>query len=497
MPVRFSDLIRGIGELGVEGFFDFSVKGIAENSQDVSPGFIFVAIKGEKTDGHAFIEAAVRKGATCCVVSQAVDIAGKGICLVRVRDTKKALSELARRFYGNAGARLKKIAITGTKGKTTTAYCIKALLDGALRPAGIIGTIEVRFGSIIRPSANTTPSTLTLQKMFGEMSSRGMKYVVMEVSSHAIVQKRVEGIDFQWIVFTNLSREHLDYHKTMGNYFLAKAALFKNASARAVAIINRDDAYGRKLIAQVAQRVVTVSTRDKRADVYVKVRAMDRRGTRFCAHTPRGVFQGSSPLFGMHNMENLAAGIAWACEAGIGTATIKKTIAAFRGPEGRLENIYSRGNFDVFVDYAHTDASLHCALRSLRSAYRGRPLFVVFGCGGARDKTKRPRMGNVAARFSDHVFVTNDNPRDEDPALIARGIIGGFPRRFKSYTRILDRKKAIIDALGRGRKEDAVVLIAGKGHEKVQVFKDASIPFSDKEVALDFLRGAHSHRSRT
>jgi UDP-N-acetylmuramoyl-L-alanyl-D-glutamate--2,6-diaminopimelate ligase len=337
------------------------------------------------------------------------------------------------------------------------------------------------------PAAHTTPSAIDLQRFFKGMVTRGIRSVVMEVSSHAIMQERVYGIDFQWLIFTNLSREHLDYHKTMHDYFSAKASLFKNATPRATAVINIDDAYGKRLARRLPCRIRTFSLRDPCADVRLEVRTMSTRGSTFTVYSRRGTMSLDTPLFGTHNIYNLAAAITWALYAGIPPVAIKEALDLFKGPPGRLEHIYSRRGCEVFVDYAHTHESLRCALRSLKQVYRGKPLIVVFGCGGSRDKTKRPRMGLVASRLADYVFITNDNPRGEDPRLIARQIMRGFIKNFTRYRCVLDRKKAIHEALRKGRMTKAVVLIAGKGHEKEQIFKDKTIAFCDKQTALGFL----------
>ncbi len=480
-------LLRILKPLSTRNARDIAVTGVTDNSAAVKKGMVFVAIQGLRSDGHAFVRDAYARGAVCCVVSKPIALPTPGACMVRVKNTPKALSLLARGFYGFPDTALDKIAITGTKGKTTTAYTIKAILDCAARPAAIISTIEVQFAGTRIPAAHTTPSAIDLQHFFKEMGTRGVRSVVMEVSSHAITQERVHGVDFQWRIFTNLSREHLDYHRTMQDYFSAKAALFKNATARTTAIINIDDAYGKKLAQRLPCKIRTFSLRDPRADVRLGVRTMSTRGSTFTVYSRRGTMSLDTPLFGTHNIYNLAAAITWALYAGIPPVAIKEALALFKGPPGRLEHIYSHRGCEVFVDYAHTHESLRCALQSLRQVYRGKPLIAVFGCGGSRDKTKRPRMGLVASRLADYVFITNDNPRNEDPRLIARQIMRGFRKKFSQYRCVLDRKKAIHEALRKGRATKAVVLIAGKGHEKEQIFKDKTIAFCDKQTALAFL----------
>ena len=386
------------------------------------------------------------------------------------------------RFYGNPSQAVKTIGITGTNGKTTVSYVIEAILKQAAKKSGVLGTINYRVGNKILPSVNTTPGLIDNQQFLFDLAKQNIPYCIMEVSSHALDQGRVDMIDFQTAVFTNLTSDHLDYHKNTKNYFQAKAKLFTKLAPRASAVVNVDDEYGRRLVTMTKGKVLTYGWKQK-ADIAVKNIRPSLSGSTFLLQTPRGAQEIKTPLIGFHNIYNLLAAAGAAYADGISLEDIKTAIEKFSNVPGRLEKIETKRGYHVFVDYAHTEDGLKNVLSSFKEISPAR-IILVFGCGGDRDKTKRPKMGRIAGELADFTIVTSDNPRSEDPQAIVDQVVKGFSKSV--YKVILDREEAIREALRSANKGD-IVLIAGKGHEDYQIFKDKKIHFDDREVVRNIL----------
>lgn len=484
--MRLKQLIEAIGidheHLKLK---DFEVSGISCDSKDVKDNFIFVAIKGVNDDGHRFISEAVENGA------KAIIVGGSGVraqgssnaSFVIAHDTRKALAKLAARFYGNPSAKIKVIGITGTNGKTTVSYLLEAMLkEAGLEPA-VIGTVNYRFKNRIIPAKNTTPGPIELESMFAQMVKERVAYAVMEVSSHALDQNRVEGINFHSAVFTNLTQDHLDYHHTIEAYFQAKSQLFKNINFRSFAIINDDDEYGRRLKGLTPAKIVTYAINSP-AEIVAQDIKFYLTHTEFCLRAKNMKANLKTSLIGRHNIYNILAAAAVALTEGIELRAIKTTLERFFFVPGRLEKIDAQGGFSVFVDYAHTPDALANAIGALRQLSKNR-IIVVFGCGGERDKTKRPKMGEIVSELADFAIITNDNPRRENPQDILNGIKQGIKK--DNYTVIPDRFAAIRESLHLAKPGD-IVLIAGKGHEDYQILKDKRVHFDDREVVWECLK---------
>jgi len=460
------------------------VSGITADSKRVKKNFIFVAVKGVQLDGSKFIDEALARGARFIVCDAGVKLnCSVSAEFIKVKDTRLALAELAASFYKNPSKKLKVIGITGTNGKTTITYLLEALLKEAALCPGVIGTINYRFKHKIIPAKNTTPGPVELQSMLAEMAKKGVAYLAMEVSSHALDQERVEGIDFHSAIFTNLTQDHLDYHKNFKNYFLAKAKLFKRISPKSFAVINNDDKYSVRLKKNTPAKIITYGIKNK-ADLMAKDIKFEVRHTEFnlCFRAKQIKFR--IKLIGRHNIYNVLGACAWGLKAGLGLKVIKSALEKFSCVPGRLERIDSPQGFFVFIDYAHTPDALKNALQTLRQLSPSR-IITLFGCGGERDRLKRPKMGRVAASLSDFVVITSDNPRSENPIDIISDIRQGISNN--NYCVILERKKAIRKALARAKAGD-IVLLAGKGHENYQVLKNKTIHFDDKEETEECLR---------
>lgn len=463
---------------------DFTVQGIACNSKAVKDDFIFVAIKGTHLDGDKFINEAVRKGARL-IVSQ--DLPGKlmpkGLSWVTVEDSRKSLADLAAEFYGNPSRKIKVIGITGTNGKTTVTYLIEALLKEKRKKPAVIGTINYRFKNRVIPAQNTTPPPIELQSLLARVYKEGIDYVIMEVSSHALEQDRVSNIDFAYAIFTNLTQDHLDYHHNMENYFQAKAKLFKNLKPRSMSIINSDDRYAKRIKALTHSEVSTYGL-DKACDIFAYDIRIDINGMRFILSTAKGKIDIETVLIGIHNVYNILAAVSFAISEGIELNLIKEVIKKFKAPPGRLERIDGFFDYTVFVDYAHSPDALKKVILCLREICKKR-IIVTFGCGGNRDREKRPKMGEIATELADFVVITSDNPRNEEPRDIIKDILKGIKKN--NYMVIPNRKKAIFASLRLAKKRD-IVLIAGKGHERYQIIKDKVMPFDDREVVRQYLK---------
>lgn len=459
---------------------DFKVKGISSDSRKVKDGFVFVAIKGANDNGERFIRQALRNGAGL-VISQGKGVkinVSSGRVMIKVNDPRTVLAMLAAEFYAYPSRDIKTVGVTGTNGKTTITYLLESILKKSGFNPAVVGTVNYRFGGRVLDSFNTTPGPVEMQSLMNAMRKRAVDYLAMEVSSHALSQRRVSGIDFHSAIFTNLTLDHLDYHKNMRNYFLAKAELFRTLGMRSFAVFNNDDPYAKELCNLTRARKVTYAL-NRNADFKAKNIKLSVNGSRFSIDTPGNKINIVSSLIGAHNVYNILASYAWAFTEGLDCNIIKKGIEEFSCVPGRLERVKHKSGPAVFVDYAHTPDALKNVISSLRQIKKGN-IIVVFGCGGERDRSKRPKMGRLATELSDYVFITSDNPRSEDPLKIINEIKCGI--RKNNYSIFVDRKEAIEKALSMAKRAD-MILIAGKGHENYQIFKDGKIFFDDKEVA--------------
>ena len=484
--MKLAELLRGVPGLENAAPIDVEIASLAYDSRRVEPGSLFFAIQGDKADGHRFIPAALERGAVA-IASERPAPAELAFRWVHVHNIRRALSAAARAFYGRPEARLKLVGITGTNGKTTTAYLLESILQAADIPCGVFGTIEHRFGGRVLPALNTTPESLDLISYFAELVESGGRAAVMEVSSHALAQERIWGFPFSAAVFTNLTQDHLDYHKDFEHYFQAKRRLFEGLGTPPpeLAVVNLDDPWGARLLVLGSLRSITYGVNSS-AQVKVKQSSQTPEGTCATLLTPQGPIEITSPLLGRANLMNILAATATAVGLGIGSEKIAEGIAALRVVPGRLERVDEGQPFLVLVDYAHTDDALRNVLSTARGLARNR-LIVVFGCGGDRDRAKRPLMGEAAGSLSDLAVLTSDNPRSEDPLRIMSDALVGLQKTGKHYLAEVDREVAIRKALDQAREGDVVVL-AGKGHETYQVLKDRTIPFDDRQVARRILR---------
>ena len=462
-----------------EGPADIEVTGLAYDSRQAGPGTLFFCVSGFERDGHDFAPEAVERGAVALVVERPL---GLGVPEVLVEDARAAMAPAAARFHGEPTSRLRVAGITGTNGKTTTAWLLRHLLESAGMRCGLLGTVTSVIGGDEQPVVRTTPEAIDLQATFAAMVAAGDAACAMEVSSHALELGRADGIHWAAAVFTNLSRDHLDFHGTMEEYFAAKRRLFE--AGPAAAIVNVDDEYGRRLAAEL-EGVVTFAVEGE-ADW----RALDVRsgldGSRYRVRGPGGEAEVRSPLPGRFNVSNTLAALATAAALGVSLDEAVAALASFRAAPGRFEPVDEGQDFAVLVDYAHTPDSLENVLRAARDLTDGR-VIVVFGAGGDRDRGKRPLMGEIAARLADVAVVTSDNPRSEDPEAIIGEILEGAGPGVES---LVDRREAIARAVGLASAGD-VVVVAGKGHEQGQEFEGGrKLPFDDVAVVREALGGA-------
>lgn len=480
---KLKELLLALEEKKVYGETEIEILGVAVDSRKVKTGSIFIAIKGLKENGISYTEEAIAKGAVAIVSDHPINVPVTNIV---VPETRIAAAQLANAFYCRPSQELKLIGITGTNGKTTISYLAEAVLNQAGKPTGVIGTIGYRVGGKVLPAAITTPDACQLQELLRNLVNQGISTAVLEVSSHALALHRVDGCQFHTIVFTNLSRDHLDFHKTPEAYFQAKERLFKDFSAE-VTIINVDDPIAGNLIKLARGELITYGI-EKEADLKATDIKLRLQGTSFRMRSKRGALDINLKLIGKHNVYNALAAAGIGLTQGIDLPTIKEGLGRVPGIPGRGELIEEGQDFTVIVDYAHTPDALEKILTSLVCLQPVR-IITVFGCGGDRDRTKRPQMGEISTHLSTHTFITSDNPRSEDPLTIALDIEVGIKRAGRSnYEVVLDRREAIKKALTLARSGD-LVLIAGKGHENYQIFRDQKVHFDDREVTRQLLRG--------
>jgi UDP-N-acetylmuramoyl-L-alanyl-D-glutamate--2,6-diaminopimelate ligase len=463
------------------------ILGVACDSRQVRAGFLFVALAGQEKDGAQYVDDAVGRGAVAIVSERNVKVGGDA-CLLIVPDARKALAELSARFYDMPSEKLQVIGVTGTNGKSTTSFIARDILRVAGRSPGLLGTIEYQIGARVIPASRTTPDSPLLQSMLAQMLGAGCRSVVMEVSSHALEQKRVCCIDFDVAVFTNLTRDHLDYHGSMDCYFEAKKKLFAllgSMKKKASAVINIDDSRGKDLLGLPGQGCSKITFGlSPEADIHASDIVLGPTQTSFVLRSPWGAREIRSNMLGRFNVLNALGALASCLALGVDLDTSCSALSSLTVVPGRLEEVRTGRNYQVFVDYAHTDNALENVLVTLRELTRGR-IIVVFGGGGTRDKTKRPVMGAIADKLADFSYLTSDNPRKEDPAGIIEEIKSGFGGS-GNYEIVQDRAEAIRKALTAARDGD-LVLIAGKGHEIFQEFANTTIPFDDRKIAQKIL----------
>ena len=493
--MKVAELLRGVPGLENPPINDREITSLAYDSRRVQPGSFFFAIQGEKADGNDFVGSAIERGAVA-IASERPAPSGREQVWVRVPNARRALATAALAFYSHPDERLKLVGITGTNGKTTTTYLLESIFQAAGMPCGVFGTIEYRFAGRTVPAINTTPESLDLISNLAELADAGGQAAAMEVSSHALAQERVWGIQFSAAVFTNLTQDHLDYHKDFEHYFAAKRRLFEGIGTPPpkLAVINREDPWGRRLLELSLPRTITYGM-NSTSQVRVKSSALNPDGIHATLVTPLDSVEISSSLLGRANLMNILSATATAVGLGIAAEKVSEGIAALKTVPGRLERVDEGQPFLVLVDYAHTDDALRNVLGTARALAKNR-LIVIFGCGGDRDRAKRPLMGEAAGSLSDLAVLTSDNPRSEDPLRIMSDALVGLQKTGKPYLLEADRTAAIRQALSQAHEGDVIVL-AGKGHETYQILRDRTIAFDDREVAAMVLRElGYSKKSR-
>jgi UDP-N-acetylmuramoyl-L-alanyl-D-glutamate--2,6-diaminopimelate ligase len=468
--------MSGIANIEIRGDSGIQVSSLKYDSRRVCEGDLFAAVKGENFDGIDFIPEALEKGARSCLVPAGTRTE-EGPVWILSPNVRQTLALASRNYFNDPSAKLKVVGITGTNGKTTSSYLVHGILESAGLNSGLIGTVQYLLGGEIISAARTTPESPDLFSMLDAMVKNGCKTCIVEVSSHALALDRVTGVNFEAAVFTNLTRDHLDFHEDMEDYFSTKAALFEKAELK-YRVINRDDPFGSRLIEKLNGEIMTYGMTN--ADIMPEgpVR-IDERGCRCTLNSPWGRVSINTALTGKFNLYNIMAAVAACGILGVGASAIASGLSQVDRIPGRFEKVNRGQAFTAVVDYAHTPDALENVLENARAVSRGR-VITVFGCGGDRDKTKRPLMGMVAGRLSDLVFVTSDNPRSEDPETILDDIMEGLGDPVAAVQRVSDRRKAIEMAVQEARQGDMVV-VAGKGHENYQIMGDKVLPFSDAD----------------
>lgn len=465
--------------------YDLEVKGISTDNRLVQPGDLFICIKGYTVDGHRFAKQAEEAGAVAIVCEHEVE--GVTIPQIIVNDTSAELPRLAHIFFNQPTQQLNLFGLTGTNGKTTTAYILEHLLSGFKSPVGYIGTNGIRYADVFLEPKNTTPEPLSLQRTFKEMVEAGVENVAIEVSSHALELHRVDYCRFKVALFTNLTPEHLDFHPTMDEYFEAKYKLFEMLTKDGSAIVNVDDGYGVKLVERLNQNHINFYTYalNQEADFQAMDVKMSTAGTTFNLHCPEGPFEIQTPLLGTFNVYNALGAMAAAYSAGMSMKLIQSLMATLSPVDGRMEIINEGQDFTVIVDYAHTPDGVEKVLEFV-TGIKENSVKVVIGCPGDRDRTKRPVIAQLSVDYADDVIFTTDDPHSEDPVEILNEMVAGVQEK-KQYEVIVDRIEAIEAAINKAQKND-IVLIAGRGHEQTQYWKSGNIKLDDREVAKEVLR---------
>lgn len=493
MTKRLEELAALLPGARIVGDAQTEITSIERDSRRAREGTLFACIVGAHVDAHSFIPDVARAGARAVLTERASVDVPTGVAVLYVPNLEKALDTIVPFFYGYPARSMRVVGITGTNGKTTTSYLVRAILRHAGRRVGLIGTIQAMIEDEVLPTSNTTPDIIVLQQMLAEMCTRGMDAVVMEVSSHALALGRVAGIEFDTAVFTNLTQDHLDFHKTMENYARAKAHLFELVSAPGAkegktAVLNADDAVSETMRTYTRCPIITYGV-DHSADLTAQDVQLACDGMQLTLmHGGKRLFHLHTGITGLFNVHNVLAAVGASLAEHVAAADIAAALTAFTGVPGRFELVREGQDFAVIVDYAHTPDGMENVLRTARAVTKGR-IIAVFGCGGDRDRTKRPIMGRIGAEMADIAILTSDNPRTEDPAAIVdeveRGVLPVIGD--KPYEKIVDRRTAIFHAIGRAQAGDTVVIL-GKGHETYQILKDGTIHFDDREQAREAIR---------
>lgn len=476
----------------IGGRTDIEVTGIKTDSRSVMPGDLFICLEGLLDDGHRFAVDAVTRGAAALIVQKDLSEWPPGTTTVKVPDSRRAMALLANRFYYHPSQDLRLVGVTGTNGKTTTTHLIEKILTDAGKRAGLIGTLYMKLGDHYEKTINTTPEAIELQRFLRYFLDNGAEYGIMEVSSHALAMGRVRGCHFNTAIFTNLSHDHLDYHQTMEAYAFTKANLFSQLghsyAAPNFAVLNADDSTSEFISGHTSAQVVTYGISNPAAVRATKLR-FGREGISFIAETFRGAFPVYLSQHGIFNVYNALAAITAALLEDISVTQIQASLEAFRGVNGRFQYIREGQDYSVIVDYAHNPDGLENVLKTARELTLGR-LICVVGCEGDRDRAKRPIMARIAAQYSDNVILTSDNPRSEAPEIIIQEMVEGLEKASdpERIIKIVDRRKAIENALNDHLTSQDCILIVGKGHEQVQIWNNRSIPFDDVQVATDLIR---------
>ena len=478
--MKLKDLLKGIGYIKIVGTGDIEIGDMYYDSRRVTADSLFFCIKGLTVDGHNYAAQAVERGAKALVLERDVNTT-EDITKVFVRDSKVAMANIAKNYYKDPTQGITFIGVTGTNGKTTITHLVKAVLEEIGQRVGLIGTITNMIGDRKIPSAHTTPESLDLQRLLREMADENADSIVMEVSSHSLSLGRVEGCQYDIGAFTNLSRDHLDFHPTMEEYRDAKAKLFAQSK---MAVINVDDESGRWIKDRFEGRVMTYGI-CKEADIYARDLEITDKGVTFNLHSPEGEIPINLAIPGIFSIYNALAAAGICLDMGISLEAIAQGLQRVKGIDGRFELLDTGTDYSVILDYAHTPDGLENILETARGFVKGRVL-TLFGCGGDRDFTKRPMMGEVAGRFSDLCIITSDNPRSEEPMKIIKQIMPGVKKTGCPYKIIENRKEAIEYALSNAKKGD-VVILAGKGHETYQILKNKTIHFDEKETVMEIL----------
>jgi UDP-N-acetylmuramoyl-L-alanyl-D-glutamate--2,6-diaminopimelate ligase len=502
--MELKKLLKGVEIRKITGETLKEIKGIAYHSKQVQKGFLFAAIRGMDVDGHRFIEEAIGKGAEVIVVEEEEKVSNRTMILVS--NSRQALAKISSNFYGNPSSKVKLIGITGTNGKTTTTYVLESIFKKAGFPVGVIGTINYRFGEKTTPAPNTTPESLDLQRILWEMLREGISHVIMEVSSHGLDLDRIFGCQFDGAVFTNFTSEHLDYHKTLEKYFESKRKLFSNylqesLKERRFAVTNHDDPKGEEIVKGIGLPIIRYGL-DPSCDITADQKVSSLEGLFFRIRTPKGDIPVHSKLIGDFNLYNILAAVGVGMSLDLPLKTVKEGVEGLEGVSGRFEIVENKKGIHVIVDYAHTHDALERVLSELRSisereSQTNEKMITVFGCGGDRDRTKRPLMGEIAGKYSNLVILTSDNPRTEDPLAILNEVEMGLKsislkewhlneielwKSKKGYLKVPDRKEAIRIAIRLAQPSDTV-LISGKGHEDYQIIGKKKFPFDDRVEA--------------
>ncbi len=488
--MKLRELLAAVDGIESINIPDIDIQGLKTNSHACTAGDLFIGMPGTRVDGGEFWPSALAAGAVATIISSEAiqkNPPTPNSIVISADNMTKACAQIAAAFYGYPGQKLKMVGVTGTNGKTTTTHLIEYFLTHANLPTALIGTLYTRWPGFEEIAVNTTPFAVDLQQQLAKAMNAGCEIGVMEVSSHALAQGRVLSCAFEVSVFTNLTQDHLDYHLDMEDYFAAKALLFSPNYLHGKAIINADDAYGKRIIASLSpEQVWTYSVNDHTADFWMSDLSYQPNGVSGILHTPKGNADFSSPLVGQYNLENLLAAVGAVVELGLDLQLVANAIPEFPGVPGRMERVQisPQQDISVIVDYAHTPDSLENLLKAARPFIPGK-MICVFGCGGDRDRTKRPKMGKIAAELADLAIVTSDNPRTEDPEKILQDVLAGIPNIVQPMV-ISDRATAIRTAILQAQPGDGI-LLAGKGHEDYQILGTEKIHFDDREQAREAL----------